>query len=73
VRVNAICPGYVRTALTEPLFANPAAMAFVQDRTPLKRVAEPEEMVGAAVFLAADAASYVTGTSLFVDGGWMAW
>lgn len=73
VRVNAICPGYVRTALTEPLFANPAGLAFVKERTPLNRVAEPEEIVGAAVYLAADAASYVTGTSLLVDGGWMAW
>ena len=73
VRVNAICPGYVRTPLTEPVRGDPARLAFVLDRTPLKRVAEPEEIVGAAIFLAADAASYVTGTSLFVDGGWMAW
>ncbi len=73
VRVNALCPGYVRTPFIEPLVQNPERLAFLLDRTPMKRLADPEELVGPAVFLASDASSYVTGTSLFVDGGWMAW
>ena len=73
VRVNALCPGFTRTALTEPLWEDPERLAMIEGRTPMKRLAEPEEMVGAAVFLASDASLFVTGTSLFVDGGWMAW
>lgn len=73
VRVNALCPGYVRTPFIQPLVDDPARLAFLLERTPMKRLAEPEELVGPAVFLASDAASYVTGTSLFVDGGWVAW
>ena len=73
IRVNALCPGYVRTPFIEPLLHDPERLAFLLDRTPMKRLAEPEELVGPAVFLASDASSYVTGTSLFVDGGWMAW
>ena len=73
VRVNAVCPGHVRTPLTAGLLADEERLAFVLDRTPMKRLAEPEEIVGPVVFLASDAASYVTGSSLFVDGGWTAW
>jgi len=73
VRVNALCPGYVRTPFIQPLLDDPERLAFLMERTPMKRLAEPEELVGPAVFLASDAASYVTGTSLFVDGGWVAW
>jgi len=71
VRVNAVIPGP---------FPNPAGMGaadwFIQrlgDRVPLGRVGRAEEIVGAVVFLASDAASYVTGTSITVDGGWTAW
>ena len=69
IRVNAICPGYVET---EMMTAQRGDEAFYQDvirRTPLGRWAAPHEMGGAAVFLASDAASYVTGHLLFVDGG----
>ena len=69
IRVNAICPGYVET---EMMTAQRQDAAFYQDvirRTPLGRWAAPDEMGGAAVFLASDAASYVTGHLLFVDGG----
>jgi len=69
VTVNAIGPGYVRTELNAPLIADPSFNAWVCARTPMRRWAEPAEIAGAAVFLASDAASYVTGQVLYVDGG----
>lgn len=69
VQVNAIGPGYVRTEMNTPLFEDAAFNAWVCARTPARRWAEPEEIAGAAVFLASDAASYVTGQVLYVDGG----
>lgn len=70
VRVNAIAPGYVRTAMTEASFADPALQAQRRRHTLLGRWGEPQDLVGAAVFLASDASAYVTGQELFVDGGW---
>jgi NAD(P)-dependent dehydrogenase (short-subunit alcohol dehydrogenase family) len=72
VRVNAIAPGYVSTELTEELEGNDQLRQSILDRTPLDRFAEPEEIAGPAVFLASDAASYVTGSVLAADGGWTA-
>ena len=72
VRVNAVCPGYVRTPFIKPLTDDDARRTFIEERTPLGRLAEPEEIVGPVVFLASDAASYVTGSTLFVDGGFTA-
>jgi NAD(P)-dependent dehydrogenase (short-subunit alcohol dehydrogenase family) len=72
VRVNAIAPGYVSTELTEELEGNDKLRQSILDRTPLDRFAEPEEIAGPAVFLASDAASYVTGSVLAADGGWTA-
>ncbi len=72
VRVNTVCPGYVRTPFIRALTGDPESLASLEARTPMGRLAEPEEVVGPVVFLASDAASYVTGTSLFVDGGWTA-
>ena len=69
VRVNAIAPGLTKTRFSEALWGNPAIEQAVMDRTPLRRVAEPDEMVGAVIFLASDASSYVTGHVLVVDGG----
>ncbi|HXZ94800.1 MAG TPA: glucose 1-dehydrogenase [Dehalococcoidia bacterium] len=69
IRVNAIAPGLVRTRFSEALWSNPVIEQAVMDRTPLRRVAEPDEMVGAVIFLASDASSYVTGHVLVVDGG----
>lgn len=69
VQVNAIGPGYVRTEMNAPLIENNGFNAWVCARTPAGRWAEPEEIAGAAVFLASDAASYVTGQILYVDGG----
>jgi dehydrogenase/reductase SDR family protein 4 len=69
IRVNAIAPGLVKTRFSEALWSNPDIAQVVMTRTPLQRVAEPDEMVGAVIFLAADASSYVTGHVLVVDGG----
>lgn len=72
VTANAICPGAFGTEMNRPLLDDPAKyQAFVQ-RIPMKRWGEVEEIAGAAVFLASDAASYVTGSTLTVDGGWTA-
>jgi NAD(P)-dependent dehydrogenase (short-subunit alcohol dehydrogenase family) len=70
IRVNAIAPGYVTTELTDDLQQNEELRQSIIDRTPLERFADPEEVAGPAVFLVSDAASYVTGSCLAVDGGW---
>jgi NAD(P)-dependent dehydrogenase (short-subunit alcohol dehydrogenase family) len=72
VCVNAIAPGYFRTPLTEKLLTGTGRGQEVLLRTPMKRYGELEELVGAAIFLASDAASFVTGTVLTVDGGFLA-
>jgi NAD(P)-dependent dehydrogenase (short-subunit alcohol dehydrogenase family) len=70
--VNAIAPGYFRTPLTEKVVVGTAREKEILLRTPMKRFGELEELVGAAIFLASDAASFVTGTLLCVDGGYLA-
>jgi NAD(P)-dependent dehydrogenase (short-subunit alcohol dehydrogenase family) len=72
VCVNALAPGYFRTPLTEKLLTGTARGEEVLLRTPMNRFGELEELVGAAIFLASDAASFVTGTLLAVDGGFLA-
>ncbi|ELZ45443.1 short-chain dehydrogenase/reductase SDR [Halorubrum distributum JCM 9100] len=72
VRVNAVAPGYVATDLTETLQENERLRESILDRTPLDRFAEPMEIAGPVVFLASDAASFVTGETLAADGGWTA-
>ncbi|ELY56396.1 SDR family NAD(P)-dependent oxidoreductase [Natronococcus jeotgali] len=72
VRVNAVAPGYVTTELTEELRENDQLRRSILERTPLDRFAEPAEIAGPAVFLASDAASYVTGSVIAADGGWTA-
>jgi gluconate 5-dehydrogenase len=69
ITVNAIAPGYFATELNEALLKDETFTAWVSARTPLGRWADPRELGGAAVFLASDAASYVTGHVLAVDGG----
>lgn len=69
IRVNALGPGLVRTKLSQALWTNPEIMDETLKNTPLSRVGEPEDIVGAAIFLASDASSYITGETLFVDGG----
>jgi gluconate 5-dehydrogenase len=70
VRVNAIAPGYIDTPLTRQ--HAPDVRQQIASTTPLGRFGEARELIGAAVFLASDASSFVTGTSLIVDGGWTA-
>lgn len=72
IRVNAIGPGYVRTEMTAHTLDTPEAGAAIRAKTALARPAAPNEIAGAAVFLAAPASSYVTGHILMVDGGWTA-
>jgi NAD(P)-dependent dehydrogenase (short-subunit alcohol dehydrogenase family) len=70
--VNAICPGPFATELNARFLVDPEVSATFTARVPLGRWGDPAEIGGAAIFLASDAASYVTGTTLFVDGGWTA-
>ena len=72
IQVNGIAPGYFKTAMTEPLRADPKFNAWVESRTPAGRWGDPEELVGAAVFFASAASDFVTGQVLFVDGGFTA-
>ena len=69
IRVNAIAPGLVATRFAAAIVSNPDLAERVVARTPLGRYAQPEEIAGAALFLASDAASFVTGHTLVVDGG----
>jgi NAD(P)-dependent dehydrogenase (short-subunit alcohol dehydrogenase family) len=72
VRVNCVAPGVVETPLTEPIKSNPAWYNAYASKNALGRWATADELAGPIVFLASDASSYVTGTVLFVDGGWTA-
>jgi len=72
LNVNGIAPGYIRTELNEALLANAEFNAWVERRTPMGRWADPAELGGAAIFLASDAASFVNGHILYVDGGFTA-
>jgi len=72
VRCNAICPGPFLTEMNRPLLAQPEKAAFVVGQTALNRWGEMSEIVGAALYLASPASTYVTGTALYVDGGWTA-
>ncbi|MFV0309986.1 MAG: SDR family NAD(P)-dependent oxidoreductase [Desertimonas sp.] len=72
VRANTIAPGVVETPLTAPIKADDAWYQAYADKTILGRWARPDELTGAVVYLASDASSYVTGTTIFVDGGWTA-
>jgi len=72
VRVNSISPGYMRTAMTAKSYADLEARAARLERAMIKRYGEPKELVGAAIFLASSASSYVTGSEITVDGGWSA-
>ena len=72
IRVNTLCPTFIRTPLTEPTFADPERVAWIEEKIKLGRVGEVEDIMGATVFLASDASALVTGTSLLIDGGWTA-
>ena len=72
VRVNCLAPGYVATDLTEEVRADEQLRRSIEERTPLERFADPREIAAPAVFLASEMASYATGATLAVDGGWTA-
>ncbi len=72
IQVNGIAPGYFKTEMTKSLYENPEFDAWLCNRVPMNRWGDPEELVGAAIFLAARASDYVNGHMLFVDGGLMA-
>jgi NAD(P)-dependent dehydrogenase (short-subunit alcohol dehydrogenase family) len=69
IRVNVICPGLVKTKLSAALFANEKMVQKIEEKIALKRTALPDEMAGLSCFLASDASSYVTGSSIVIDGG----
>ena len=72
IRVNTICPTFIRTPMSEPSFADPERLAWIKSKIKLPRVGEVEDVMGAAVFLASDAAAMITGSALMIDGGWTA-
>ena len=72
IRVNTLCPTFIETPMTRPGLADPANRAWVLSKIKLGRVGQVEDLMGAVAYLASDASSLVTGTSLLVDGGWTA-
>lgn len=72
IRINTICPTFIRTPLTAATLDNPERAAWVNEKIKLGRVGEVGDIMGAALYLASDASSMVTGTHLIVDGGWTA-
>ncbi|WP_284379829.1 SDR family NAD(P)-dependent oxidoreductase [Amylibacter marinus] len=72
IRINTICPTFIRTPLTRATLDDPKRAAWINDKIKLNRVGEVEDVMAAALYLASDAASLVTGTHMIIDGGWTA-
>lgn len=72
IRANTVCPTFIETAMTRPALADPAFRQLVLSRIALGRLGQVEDIMGAVLFLASDAAAMVTGSALMVDGGWTA-
>lgn len=72
IRINTICPTFIRTPLTAVTFDDPERAAWIKSKIKLGRVGEVEDIMGAVVYLASDTSALVTGTSLLIDGGWTA-
>jgi NAD(P)-dependent dehydrogenase (short-subunit alcohol dehydrogenase family) len=72
IRVNTICPTFIRTPFTQATFDNPERRSWIENKIKLGRVGEIEDIMGAAVFLASDASKMITGSALMIDGGWTA-
>ncbi|MDW4499322.1 SDR family oxidoreductase [Sulfitobacter sp. D35] len=72
IRINTVCPTFIRTALTRQTFDDPERAKWVEEKIKLGRIGEVEDIMGPVVFLASEAAAMITGTSLLVDGGWTA-
>lgn len=72
IRVNTICPTFIRTPLTAVTFNNPERVAWIMDKIKLDRVGEVTDIMGPVVYLASDASALMTGTHMLIDGGWTA-
>ncbi|MEQ8308337.1 MAG: SDR family oxidoreductase [Hoeflea sp.] len=72
IRVNTICPTFIRTPMTQSTFDDPERVRWLEEKIKLGRVGEVEDIMGAVLFLASDASALVTGASLLIDGGWTA-
>ena len=72
IRVNTICPTFIRTPLTQSTFDNPERKKWIEEKIKLGRVGEVQDVMGAVVFLASEASSMITGSALMIDGGWTA-
>ena len=72
IRINNVCPGYIKTPMTMKSFKSPKLKKIRDARMILKRWGEPKDLVGPCIFLASDSSSYITGSDIFVDGGWLA-
>ena len=72
IRINNVCPGYIKTPMTMRSFKNSKLKKNRDTRMILKRWGEPKDLVGPCIFLASDSSSYITGSDIFVDGGWLA-
>jgi len=72
IRINTICPTFIKTPLTAATFADPDRAKWISEKIKLGRVGEVEDVMGAVAYLASDASALVTGTSLLIDGGWTA-
>lgn len=72
IQVNAICPGYIETELTKPLWANERSRSWILGRVPMNRPGKPADLVGMAVYLASPASDFTTGQTFYIDGGFMA-
>lgn len=72
IRINTVCPTFIRTAFTQSTFDNPERLAWILSKIKLGRVGEIEDVMGAVVFLASDASAMITGSALMIDGGWTA-
>ena len=72
IRVNSICPTFIRTPFTESTFKDPDKVKWIESKIKLRRLGEVEDIMGAVKFLASDVSSMVTGSSILIDGGWTA-
>ena len=72
IRINTICPTFIRTPLTEPTFSDPEKVKWLREKIKLGRTGEVADMMGAVLYLASDASSLMTGTHMLIDGGWTA-
>lgn len=70
IRINTICPTFIKTPMTQATFDDPERVAWIEEKIKLGRVGDVEDIMGSVIYLASDASSLVTGTSLLVDGGW---